>query len=163
MSLNTQTSCQVLTMEGRMTVCNMSIEGGARAGLISPDETTVDCADAVTFREMKKNTGYLPTEAELKYWSKVRNTIQHLKLMLRKLELAIGNEPEHGSANQCHYTDSQRFKRWRFNKTCTWVYGTWRRNGDYRYLKRSCIYRFMYEFTCAGFTTCSRYYKRQSG
>jgi 3-isopropylmalate/(R)-2-methylmalate dehydratase large subunit len=27
-------------MEGRMTVCNMSIEGGARAGLIAPDETT---------------------------------------------------------------------------------------------------------------------------
>ena len=31
-----------LTMEGRMTVCNMSIEGGARAGLISPDQTTVE-------------------------------------------------------------------------------------------------------------------------
>ncbi|HEY0709036.1 MAG TPA: aconitase family protein, partial [Polyangia bacterium] len=29
-----------LTMEERMTVCNMSIEGGARAGLIAPDETT---------------------------------------------------------------------------------------------------------------------------
>ena len=29
-----------LTMEGRMTVCNMTIEGGARAGLIAPDETT---------------------------------------------------------------------------------------------------------------------------
>ncbi len=29
-----------LSMEGRMTVCNMSIEGGARAGLISPDEVT---------------------------------------------------------------------------------------------------------------------------
>ena len=29
-----------LTMEGRMTVCNMSIEGGARAGMIAPDETT---------------------------------------------------------------------------------------------------------------------------
>ncbi|MBX7257888.1 MAG: 3-isopropylmalate dehydratase large subunit [Candidatus Hydrogenedentes bacterium] len=29
-----------LSMEGRMTVCNMTIEGGARAGLISPDETT---------------------------------------------------------------------------------------------------------------------------
>jgi 3-isopropylmalate/(R)-2-methylmalate dehydratase large subunit len=27
-------------MEGRMTVCNMSIEGGARAGMIAPDETT---------------------------------------------------------------------------------------------------------------------------
>lgn len=31
---------QALTMEERMTVCNMSIEGGARAGLIAPDETT---------------------------------------------------------------------------------------------------------------------------
>lgn len=29
-----------LSMEERMTICNMSIEGGARAGLISPDETT---------------------------------------------------------------------------------------------------------------------------
>ncbi|GGH71339.1 3-isopropylmalate dehydratase large subunit [Compostibacillus humi] len=31
-----------LDMEGRMTVCNMSIEGGARAGLISPDEKTIE-------------------------------------------------------------------------------------------------------------------------
>src|SRR5712672_1723954 len=29
-----------LSMDGRMTVCNMSIEGGARAGMIAPDETT---------------------------------------------------------------------------------------------------------------------------
>ena len=29
-----------LSIEGRMTVCNMSIEGGARAGLIAPDDTT---------------------------------------------------------------------------------------------------------------------------
>ncbi len=31
-----------LTMEERMTICNMSIEAGAKAGLISPDQTTVD-------------------------------------------------------------------------------------------------------------------------
>jgi len=31
-----------LTMEGRMTVCNMTIEGGARAGLIAPDEKTLE-------------------------------------------------------------------------------------------------------------------------
>ena len=31
-----------LSMEGRMTVCNMTIEGGARAGLIAPDETTFE-------------------------------------------------------------------------------------------------------------------------
>ena len=31
-----------LTMEQRMTICNMSIEGGARAGLIAPDDTTFE-------------------------------------------------------------------------------------------------------------------------
>ncbi len=31
---------QALTMEGRMTVCNMSIEAGARAGMVAPDDTT---------------------------------------------------------------------------------------------------------------------------
>ncbi|MEM6677229.1 MAG: 3-isopropylmalate dehydratase large subunit [Pseudomonadota bacterium] len=31
-----------LTMEGRMTVCNMAIEGGARAGLVAPDAKTFD-------------------------------------------------------------------------------------------------------------------------
>src|SRR6187549_1259723 len=31
-----------LSMEGRMTVCNMSIEWGAKAGLIAPDQTTFD-------------------------------------------------------------------------------------------------------------------------
>jgi 3-isopropylmalate/(R)-2-methylmalate dehydratase large subunit len=31
---------RALSMEGRMTVCNMSIEAGARAGLVAPDETT---------------------------------------------------------------------------------------------------------------------------
>ena len=33
---------QALSMEGRMTVCNMTIEAGARAGLIAPDQTTFD-------------------------------------------------------------------------------------------------------------------------
>jgi 3-isopropylmalate/(R)-2-methylmalate dehydratase large subunit len=31
-----------MSMEGRMTVCNMSIEAGARAGMVAPDETTFD-------------------------------------------------------------------------------------------------------------------------
>jgi 3-isopropylmalate/(R)-2-methylmalate dehydratase large subunit len=33
---------EALSMEGRMTVCNMSIEGGGRAGMIAPDETTFE-------------------------------------------------------------------------------------------------------------------------
>ena len=36
------TTFEQMTMEGRMTVCNMSIEWGARAGMIAPDQTTFD-------------------------------------------------------------------------------------------------------------------------
>src|SRR5205085_1238082 len=36
---------RALSMEGRMTVCNMSIEAGARAGLIAPDDTTFTYLD----------------------------------------------------------------------------------------------------------------------
>src|ERR671937_1741077 len=33
---------RALSMEGRMTICNMAIEGGARAGMVAPDETTFE-------------------------------------------------------------------------------------------------------------------------
>jgi 3-isopropylmalate/(R)-2-methylmalate dehydratase large subunit len=33
---------EALTMENRMTICNMTIEGGGRAGMIAPDQTTID-------------------------------------------------------------------------------------------------------------------------
>src|SRR4051794_22926346 len=36
----TGAAIEALSMEGRMTVCNMSIEAGARAGMIAPDDTT---------------------------------------------------------------------------------------------------------------------------
>jgi len=52
-----------LTMEGRMTICNMSIEAGARAGLIAPDDKTF---------EYIKNRPYAPKgkdwEEALKFW-----------------------------------------------------------------------------------------------
>jgi 3-isopropylmalate/(R)-2-methylmalate dehydratase large subunit len=52
-----------LSMEGRMTICNMSIEGGARAGMIAPDETTFAYV---------KGRPYAPKGAEwdaaLEYW-----------------------------------------------------------------------------------------------
>jgi 3-isopropylmalate/(R)-2-methylmalate dehydratase large subunit len=37
---------RALSMEARMTICNMSIEGGARAGLIAPDDTTIQYVSA---------------------------------------------------------------------------------------------------------------------
>ncbi|MBI5030254.1 MAG: 3-isopropylmalate dehydratase large subunit [Chloroflexi bacterium] len=38
----TGSAIRALTMEGRMTLCNMSIEGGARAGMVAPDDTTFE-------------------------------------------------------------------------------------------------------------------------
>jgi 3-isopropylmalate/(R)-2-methylmalate dehydratase large subunit len=40
---------RALSMEGRMTVCNMSIEAGARAGMIAPDQTTLDYIQGRTY------------------------------------------------------------------------------------------------------------------
>jgi len=56
-----------LSMEGRMTVCNMSIEAGARAGLIAPDETTF---------EYLKGRPMAPKDADwdnaLEYWKRFK-------------------------------------------------------------------------------------------
>jgi 3-isopropylmalate/(R)-2-methylmalate dehydratase large subunit len=51
---------RALSMEGRMTVCNMSIEGGARAGYITPDETT--------FRYLEGRPGV--REGDLERWQR---------------------------------------------------------------------------------------------
>ncbi len=45
----TGSAIQALSMEERMTICNMSIEGGARAGLVAPDDTTYNYLAGRTF------------------------------------------------------------------------------------------------------------------
>ena len=52
-----------LSMEGRMTVCNMSIEAGARAGLISPDKKT---AEYIKGRPLAPSDDYYEKAAQ--YW-----------------------------------------------------------------------------------------------
>lgn len=65
---------RALSMEERMTVCNMSIEGGARAGMIAPDDTTFDYLarriHAPKDREWDKAVAYwrtLPTDEGATY------------------------------------------------------------------------------------------------
>jgi 3-isopropylmalate/(R)-2-methylmalate dehydratase large subunit len=58
---------EALSMEGRMTICNMSIEAGARAGMIAPDETTF---------AYLKGRDHAPQDAEwdtaVEYWRSLR-------------------------------------------------------------------------------------------
>ncbi len=44
-----------MSMDERMTVCNMSIEAGARAGLIAPDDTTIEYCKTVNTRQKARN------------------------------------------------------------------------------------------------------------
>ena len=44
-----------LTMEGRLTLCNLSIEMGARGGMIAPDEVTSNISKAVRMHLREKN------------------------------------------------------------------------------------------------------------
>jgi len=59
---------RALSMEGRMTVCNMSIEAGARAGLIAPDETTFDYLRG---RPRAPKAG--AWEAAVRYWRTLKS------------------------------------------------------------------------------------------
>ena len=56
-----------LSMEARMTICNMSIEGGARAGMIAPDQTTFDYLKGRPHAPVGEDW-----DAAVEYWSSLR-------------------------------------------------------------------------------------------
>src|SRR6267142_1750907 len=58
---------RALSMEGRMTVCNMSIEGGARAGLIAPDEKAFEF-----LKGRPKSPKGADWDAAMRYWDTLR-------------------------------------------------------------------------------------------
>jgi len=75
-----------LTMEGRMTVCNMSIEAGARAGMIAPDDKTFTFLEGRPFAP--KGAGWeraldswraLPSDADAKFDHEVRIQARELE------------------------------------------------------------------------------------
>jgi 3-isopropylmalate/(R)-2-methylmalate dehydratase large subunit len=54
-----------LSMEGRMTVCNMTIEGGGRAGMIAPDDTTFEWFE-------RQGRAFVPDPLPTEEWSALR-------------------------------------------------------------------------------------------
>jgi len=57
-----------LSMEGRMTICNMSIEGGARAGMVAPDEKTY-----AYLKDRPKSPKGAEWDAARRYWDSLRS------------------------------------------------------------------------------------------
>lgn len=59
-----------MSMEGRMTICNMSIEMGARGGMIAPDETTFNYVKGKIFAPRGSNW-----DAKLDYWKTLKTDV----------------------------------------------------------------------------------------
>ncbi len=57
-----------ISMEGRMTICNMSIEGGARAGMVAPDEKTY-----AYLKDRPKSPKGADWDRALRYWDMLRS------------------------------------------------------------------------------------------
>jgi 3-isopropylmalate/(R)-2-methylmalate dehydratase large subunit len=87
---------RALSMEGRMTVCNMAIEGGARAGLVAVDDITI---------QYVQNRPYSPTKVELEqaiaYWRTLHSdadahwdAVVELDASLIEPQVSWGTSPE---------------------------------------------------------------------
>jgi 3-isopropylmalate/(R)-2-methylmalate dehydratase large subunit len=87
---------RALSMEGRMTVCNMAIEAGARAGMVAVDQTTVDYV---------KGRPYSPSDENMEkaeaYWSTLHSDegahfdkVVHLDATAIKPQVTWGTSPE---------------------------------------------------------------------
>ena len=105
------TAIQALSMEGRMTVCNMSIEAGARAGMIAPDQTTFDYL---------QGRPHAPTgarwDAAVAQWSTLRSdddAVFDAEVHLDAAELAPfvtwGNNPGQGLPLSASVPDPESF------------------------------------------------------
>lgn len=73
------TAIRALDMEGRMTVCNMAIEAGARAGMIAPDQTTIDwlrgrprCPEGEDFERAAEQWLALASDPDARYDRDIR-------------------------------------------------------------------------------------------
>ena len=89
---------RALGMEGRMTICNMSIEAGARAGLIAPDDTTYAWLEGRPFapkgKDWERALAYwqtLPSDPDARFDREVRIDASRLEPMV-----TWGTNPEEG-------------------------------------------------------------------
>jgi 3-isopropylmalate/(R)-2-methylmalate dehydratase large subunit len=101
------TTVRACGMEARMTICNMSIEAGARAGLIAPDETTFDWLAGRPFAPQGENWDHavaywktLATDADARFDREVRVDASTLEPMV-----TWGTNPEEGAPVTAHVPD----------------------------------------------------------
>ncbi len=118
---------RALSMEGRMTLCNMSIEAGARAGMVAPDETTIAYVKGKRFAprdaEWEKAVAYwrsLPTDEGASF-DKVVEIDASAALSVRDL----GNESRDGGSGDGARAGESKVCRNRTGAPRNWLCSTW--------------------------------------
>ena len=143
---------RALSMEGRMTVCNMSIEAGARAGLIAPDDTTFAYLEGRPPRPDAAPTG----SAAVDDWRTLRTddgATFDTEVMIDAADAAaarlVGHQPRPGrrrSTASVPDPDSvRRRRRPRVRRPRARVHGPHRRHAAARHRRRHRLHRLVHQ------------------
>ena len=146
---------RALSMEGRMTVCNMSIEGGARAGLIAPDEK----AFAYLKGRPKAPKGEAWDDA-MRYWETLRTDEgahfdREIRLDAANLPPIVtwGTSPEDVVSIIGRRAGSRRHRRRgqaSLEASRAELYGPDRRHQDHRHQARPRLHRLLHQWPHRG-------------
>ena len=141
---------RALSMEGRMTVCNMSVEGGAKAGFIAPDEK----AYAYLKDRPKAPKGKAWDEA-MRYWETLRSDDgahfdREIKLDAAKLpplvtwgtspeQVVVDHRPRAGAVRDRRREQAQR------RRALARLHGPQGRREDHRHQARPRVHRLLHQ------------------
>ena len=149
------TAIRALSMEGRMTVCNMSIEAGARAGLIAPDDTTFAYLEGRPFapkgaawEQALDDWRALVTDADAPFDKEV--TLDAATLRPARL---VGHEPgpdDHDRRRRPVARRVRRPRRARVGEARARLHGPEGRHADPRHHGRHRVHRLVHELAHRG-------------
>ena len=140
-----------LSMDGRMTVCNMTIEGGARAGMIAPDDTTFAYLEGRPFVPRGKEF-----QAAVDRWKQLTtddgatfDTTVELARRKNRPASHLGHQPGHGHRRHRSRSRSRRVprpQRPESHRARPRLHGPQSRHADRRHSRRSRLHRLLHQF-----------------
>ncbi len=147
---------EALSMEGRMTVCNMAIEAGARAGMVAVDQKTIDyvrgrpfAPSADQFEQAAGAWRTLRSDPGAKF-----DRVLELRAEEIKPQVTWGTSPEmvttiDGSGSRPR--SRARSGQARGNRACARLHGTGAEDAGHRHLSRQGVHRLVHQLAHRGF------------
>ena len=139
-----------LSMEGRMTVCNMSIEGGARAGLVAPDDTTFAYVEGrphapkgAEWERALDAWRALPSDDDATF-----DTTIELRARRHRAVRDVGDDAgteRAGNGPRAGPGELHRLERARARRAFADIHGPARWHGDRGHRARPCVPRLLHE------------------